>query len=72
MIPTCLNLRADQIEKVEKWRDTLKKYDDHEDASCSSDVTFEIFATGLGDVIVAKCQGQQCQLTIDDDGLLCK
>jgi hypothetical protein len=71
MIPSCLKLREDQIEKVRKWRNLLKKYDDYDDVSCASDVTFHIYATGLGDVIVAECQGQKCNLTIDDDGELC-
>lgn len=72
MIPDCLknSLREDQIEKVQKWsKDLIKKHNpEADDCSCASNITFNIYGTGLGDVIWAEGFGEKCSLTIDDDG----
>jgi len=72
MIPSCLNLTTEQEEKFCRFLEFLRngparKYH-NEDASMASPVTFEIYATGIGDNIIAKGFGYFCILTIDDDG----
>lgn len=76
MIPNCLqnSLRQDQIDKVKNWRKSLGFPAPDDDCVPTSDVTFKIYSTGLGDVIHAICnhKGKEymCQLTIDDEGIL--
>lgn len=75
MIPECLKLEKRQVDRLNTWLNTLnqKKLDAafEEDCSCASPVTFEIFSTGLGDVIIAHALGQKLSLTIGDDNEFC-
>jgi hypothetical protein len=66
MIPTSLQLTKVQRSAVEAWRKSLPPQDDYEDVCCSSDVTFTVYATGIGDVIMASCYGQKLDLSLAD------
>jgi len=70
-IPRCLKLEQRQIDRLNKWLKTLdKKQLDaafEEDCSCASSVTFKIFETGIGTVIIAEALRQKCDLSIGDD-----
>ena len=71
MIPDCIKLEQRQIDRLTKWANTLSKKQleasFEEDCSCASPFTFEVFGTGLGDVITVKSCGQKLDLTIGDD-----
>lgn len=70
MIPTSLKLRHDQIKLLKKWRNSLPPMEDFETCECASDVIFTVYATGIGDAIIAKCQGKKLDLSIGDDNKL--
>ena len=70
MIPDCIRLHERQRAKLFTWRKQLPSMKDYDDGSCASDVTFHVYATGIGDVIKATCQGSECDLSIGDDGCL--
>lgn len=71
MIPSCLNLREDQIIKLKNWTKSLSKVrETEEDCVPFSLIKFEIRETGLGDEFWAVCGNKKCCLTIDDDNVL--
>jgi len=67
-IPECIKLDAKQIQRLKDWYNKFPKLEYDEDCTGASDITFEIFATGLGDNIIAKCFRQKLILSYDDDG----
>lgn len=78
MIPACVKLEQRQIDLLNQWfpkirarweRDNKEELD-YDSCECSSFVTFEITASGIGDSIIAKALGWQIDLSIDDDNEL--
>lgn len=76
-IPSCLNLRADQIEKLTKWKSnippmSIKEHDEAFGGACfCSGLKFNIMETSISTEIYVEYQGQKCILTIDDDNEIC-
>ncbi len=71
-----LKLEQRQIDAINKWQAVLmKEYelklpDDFEDAECSSDLSFTIYGTGLGDCIICHWKTFKLDISIDDDNNL--
>lgn len=72
MIPNCLQLDVRQRCLLDAW---TKKVDerigepigDFDSCECASFTTWEVYATGLGDVIIAKYRGHEIHVEYDDD-----
>ena len=73
-IPDCIKLEQRQIDRLKRWIKTLNQQHlqeaQEEDCCCASPITFEIYASGIGDNIVAKCLRQKLNLSIGDDNEL--
>lgn len=67
-----LHLDERQIEAVAKWYMSLnhKEPDDWEEVSSSSSVTFEITQGSICDSVIARCDEQSLNITIDDNNEL--
>jgi hypothetical protein len=72
MIPTCLVLTPEQIKKVKTFRASLpplslEEMEEVYGGACfTSDITFHIHTTSVGDVVIAEAQGHECNLSPDD------
>lgn len=69
-IPDCIKLEQRQTDRLKRWVKTLNQKHlseaQEEDCCCASPLTFEIYGTGIGDVIIVKCLRQKLNLSIDD------
>lgn len=78
MIPNCLNLRQDQIDKLNKWKESQKRptLDEHDEmyggACLTSLFYFKIRETSIVTeiLVINEFTGEKCNLTIDDDNEL--
>lgn len=73
MIPSCLKLQDKQSEKFERFLNFVtskigEEEDLIEDCCMASPFTFEMYATGIGDIITVRGLGYFCDLSVDDDG----
>lgn len=74
--PETLKLEQRQKDAIEQWQAKLtKEYefelpDDFEDCECSSDLTFSLYGTGLGDNIICHWKTFELDVSIDDDNNL--
>ena len=73
-IPECLQLTDSQLQKLKRFENYVNEItplpDDFDNCCCASAYTFEIYATGVGDVIHCSGRGHSCDLSIGDDGEL--
>lgn len=64
--PSSLNLNQNQIDSAEEWAKDIPYPDENEDCCMSSDFTFTVYATGIGDCIYINHDNRSHYL---DDGL---
>ena len=75
MFPTCVTLTEPQLEKLRRFVQFLQdampdrlQSTAEEDVAGASPLTFEIYSTGIGDVIWVRAFEFECDLSIGDNG----